>query len=667
MFDKILIANRGEIACRIMRTARRMGVKTVAVYSEADRDARHAAEADQAIAIGPAPARQSYLSIPALIDAAKASGAAAIHPGYGFLSENADFAEACAEAGIVFIGPPASAIRAMGSKAAAKALMAAAGVPLVAGYHGEDQSEARLAAAASEIGYPVLIKASAGGGGKGMRIVTTPGEFAASLAGAKREAASAFGDDRVLVEKYLERPRHIEIQVFADQHGNCVHLFERDCSIQRRHQKIIEEAPAFGLDAATRAAMGEAAIRAARAVDYVGAGTVEFISAGGTFHFMEMNTRLQVEHPVTEMITGLDLVEWQLRVAAGERLPRRQDQLAIAGHAIEARIYAEDPARDFLPATGIIRYLAEPAASAAVRIDSGVRAGDRVGVHYDPMLAKLIVHGDDRAAALARLRAALAEFVLIGVRNNLALLRAIASHPDFAAAAPDTGFIARHPDLLAPSAAAAPPAVLAAAALHVLAGRSAAQARETRASADPASPWAARDGWRLHGQATEDVHLRAEDGDHRIAALWQAEGAYRLTLPDGAAMEARGHADGARWRLILDGRQRGLTVVETEEALVVLDETGEYRFRVVAPGATAADEGEGDGRIVAPIPGYVRGVLVAPEAPVARGQALVVMEAMKMEITLTAPFAGRVGAVSAAIGAMVEEGQELVVITPDRP
>ncbi len=665
MFGKILIANRGEIACRVIRTARRLGIATVAVYSDADRDARHVAEADQAIAIGPAPARQSYLSIPALIAAAKASGAEAIHPGYGFLSENADFAKACGEAGIVFIGPKPAAIRAMGSKAAAKALMAAAGVPLVPGYHGADQSEARLAAAAAEIGYPVLIKASAGGGGKGMRIVAGGEDFAAALAGAKREAAAAFGDDHVLIEKYLDRPRHIEIQIFADQFGDCVHLFERDCSIQRRHQKIIEEAPAPGLDPATRAAMGDAAIRCARAVGYVGAGTVEFISAGGEFHFMEMNTRLQVEHPVTEMITGLDLVEWQLRVAAGERLPRAQDQLDIDGHAIEARIYAEDPARNFLPASGTIRYLAEPAPSAHVRIDSGVRAGDRIGVHYDPMLAKLIVWDRDRGAALVRLRSALADFALIGVRNNLALLRAIAEHPDFAAAAPDTGFIPRHPELLAPPAVAPAREALAAAALHVLARRGAALAAQTRASPDPASPWAARDGWRVRDQAAEDVHLRGEDGDHRITALWRGEGAYRLTLPDETTMETRGAWDGERLRLTLDDRQESLRVIEAEAALVVLAESGEYRLHAIAPDAAAADESAGDGRVVAPIPGYVRGVLVAAEERVARGQALVVMEAMKMEITLTAPFAGSVGSVAATVGAMAEEGQALVVITPE--
>ncbi len=662
MFRKILIANRGEIACRIIRTARRMAIATVAVYSDADRNARHAMDADQALAIGPAPARESYLAIPKLIEAAQASGADAVHPGYGFLSENAEFAEACAAAGIVFIGPPASAIRAMGSKAAAKALMEKAGVKLVPGYHGADQSEARLAAAAAEIGYPVLIKASAGGGGKGMRIVAGAEEFSGALAGAKREAQSAFGDDHVLVEKYLERPRHIEIQVFADQHGHCVHLFERDCSIQRRHQKIIEEAPAPGLDAATRAEMGEAAIRAARAVGYVGAGTVEFISAGGEFHFMEMNTRLQVEHPVTEMITGLDLVEWQLRIAAGENLPLAQEALHIDGHAMEVRIYAEDPARNFLPAAGRIRHLAEPAPSRHVRIDSGVREGDRIGVHYDPMLAKLIVWDRDREAALAQLRAALASYELVGVRNNLALLRAIAAHPDFAAEIPDTGFIARHPELLAEAPIAPPREILAAAALHVLATRDTALQAQSAASSDPASPWFARNGWRLRDQAPEDVHLASDHGDHAISAFWREEGAYRLVFAGADTVEARGLWQGARLRLTLDGQETRCSVVETEDALLVLAAAGEFRLHVIAPDAAQAEESAGDGRIVAPIPGHIRSVLVTAGENVARGQALVVMEAMKMEITLTAPFAGRITSIAATIGAMAEEGQALVVI-----
>ena len=409
MFRKILIANRGEIACRVMRTARRLGIGTVAVYSDADANAVHVAQADEAHRIGPAPAAESYLNIEAIVEAAKHAGAQAVHPGYGFLAENADFAEACMAAGLVFVGPPPAAIRTLGSKAAAKALMAEAGVPLVPGYHGADQDPATLAQAAAGTGYPVLIKASAGGGGKGMRVVAKPADFAEALEAAKREAAASFGDDRVIIEAYLERPRHIEIQIFADGHGNLVHLFERDCSIQRRHQKVLEEAPAPGLTPERRAAMGAVAVAAARASGYLGAGTVEFICQGEDFYFMEMNTRLQVEHSVTEMITGEDLVEWQLRVAAGERLPRGQEDLALSGHAIEARIYAEDPAKDFLPSSGRLAHLRLPAEGPHLRIDAGVREGDEVTMHYDPLLAKVTVWDRDRAAAIARLRAALGE------------------------------------------------------------------------------------------------------------------------------------------------------------------------------------------------------------------------------------------------------------------
>src|SRR5437016_768523 len=408
MFSKILIANRGEIACRVIRTARRLGIATVAVYSEADRDALHVELADEGWPIGPSQARESYLNIAAILDAAHKSGAEAAHPGYGFLSENAEFAEACKEAGVVFIGPPAAAMRSMGSKAAAKELMQRHGVPLVPGYHGEDQDPARLCEEAERIGFPVLIKASAGGGGRGMRVVGGAESFAAALAGAKREAEAAFGDGRMLIEKYLERPRHIEIQIFADRHGNTIHLFERDCSIQRRHQKVVEEAPAPGLDADQRKAMGKAAIAAARAVGYVGAGTVEFVTQEGAFYFIEMNTRLQVEHPVTEAVTGLDLVEWQLRVAAGEALPLCQQELLLRGHAIEARLYAEDPERGFLPQTGRLHRLRLPGSEVA-RVDTGVRQGDAVTPFYDPMIAKIIAWGEDREAALARLRRALAE------------------------------------------------------------------------------------------------------------------------------------------------------------------------------------------------------------------------------------------------------------------
>src|SRR5436305_14536570 len=467
MFSKILIANRGEIACRVIRTARRMGIATVAVYSQADAGALHVALADEARLIGPPPARESYLNIAAILDAVRPTSPQTVHPGYGFLSEIPDFAEACGKAGIVFIGPPAEAIRAMGSKVATKALMQAHGVPVVPGYHGDAQDPMQLAAEAERIGFPVLIKASAGGGGRGMRIVTRADEFARALVGAKREAAGAFGDDRVLIERYLERPRHIEVQVFGDTHGSIVHLWERDCSIQRRHQKIVEEAPAPGLDKARRKKLGEMAVAAARAVGYVGAGTVEFIAEGGAakdFYFMEMNTRLQVEHPVTEAITRLDLVEWQIRVAAGETLPLQQSGIALAGHAIEVRLYAENPERGFLPATGILHGLHLPEPDLA-RVDSGVRQGDVVTPFYDPLLAKIIAWGEDRDAARARLQRALADTAILGVTTNLAFLNRVVGEPDFAAGKIDTGFIERHRDTLLPPSRVIPDVALAAAVL----------------------------------------------------------------------------------------------------------------------------------------------------------------------------------------------------------
>ncbi len=554
MFEKILIANRGEIACRIVRSCRRLGIRTVAVYSEADRGARHVELSDEAHLLGPAPARDSYLKAERIIEIARRAGAEAIHPGYGFLAENAGFAEACEAGGLVFIGPPAAAIRAMGSKSAAKAIMERAGVPLVPGYHGEDQDPARLADAAQAIGWPVLIKASAGGGGKGMRVVEGPQGFAAALAAARREASSAFGDDRMLVEKYLTRPRHIEIQVFGDRHGNLVQLFERDCSIQRRHQKIVEEAPAPGLTEAGRAAIGEAAVAAARAIGYQNAGTVEFIVADGgdndRFYFMEMNTRLQVEHPVTEMITGQDLVEWQLRVAAGEPLPCRQDELAIRGHAIEVRIYAEDPARDFLPATGRLRHLATPAESAHVRLESGVRAGDEVGIHYDPMLAKLIVWDEDRTSALRRLRSALEDCQVEGVTTNLELLGAIAAHPAFAAGELDTGFIERHRAELFSPPGPAPDPVLAIGALSELLRVQAEAAAQAARSLDPHSPWHQASGWRLNDDNFHTLELgrRARGSGHRPlptgpcparAAGWHHPGERRAGGRRRAALRSR--------------------------------------------------------------------------------------------------------------------------------
>ncbi len=517
MFDKILIANRGEIACRVIRTARRLGVATVAVYSEADRQALHVELADEAVAVGPAPAAESYLRGERIIEAARRTGAQAVHPGYGFLAENAGFAQACADAGLVFIGPPPDAIRAMGSKSEAKALMEKAGVPVVPGDHGDNQDPKHLAGAAEKIGYPVLIKASAGGGGKGMRRVDDAKDFAAALDGAKRESASAFGDDTVLIEKFVERPRHIEIQVFADGHGNAVHLFERDCSIQRRHQKVVEEAPAPGLDEARRTAMGAAAVEAARAIGYVGAGTVEFIAGpDGDFYFMEMNTRLQVEHPVTEMITGLDLVEWQLRVASGEPLPLGQDDLAIAGHAIEARVYAEDPARGFLPSTGELHHLRPPEEGDGVRWDTGVRAGDAISMHYDPMIAKLIVwSGEGRADAVRRLRRALASCEVAGVTTNLDLLGAIAAHPAFAAGGCDTGFVEQHFDSLVPPPAPPDGSALACAALALELRRREEAAARAAASGDPHSPWHQVNGWRLNDSGRHTLELAVEGETQR--------------------------------------------------------------------------------------------------------------------------------------------------------
>ncbi|UFN46834.1 ATP-grasp domain-containing protein [Roseomonas sp. OT10] len=666
MFRKLLIANRGEIACRVIATARRLGIATVAVYSEADARARHVALADEAWPIGPAPARESYLRIDRILDAARRSGAEAIHPGYGFLSENADFAAACAGAGIAFIGPPVDAIRAMGSKAASKALMAAAGVPLVPGYHGEDQDPALLAAEAGRIGFPVLIKASAGGGGKGMRVVERAEEFADSLAAARREALAAFGDERVLVEKYLTRPRHIEIQVFADTHGRTVSLFERDCSVQRRHQKVLEEAPAPGMDPARRAAMGEAACAAARAVGYVGAGTVEFIAEGDAFYFMEMNTRLQVEHPVTEMVTGLDLVEWQLRVAAGEPL-LAAGALRLEGHAIEARLYAEDPAEDYRPSTGTLLHLRQPREGGGVRVDTGVRAGDAITPYYDPMIAKLIAHGPDRATALRRLANALAEYEVVGVRTNLDLLRATVAHPDFAAGGVDTGFLARHPGLLSPPATApeAEPAIWAAAALAVLDAERAALAAATKGSGDPHSPWAVLDAWRLNGEGWQDLTFSRDGATVTIRAHVREAGPVRLDLPSGPVLaDAAPEPDGAL-RLTLDGVSRRLRVVRQGEELTVILDGRNHALRRIDPLAPPRADTVGSDRVVAPIPARVVRVLVAVGDAVARGAPLVVLEAMKTEITLRAPAEGTVATLRATVGEMVEEGVELVSLTAE--
>ncbi len=652
LFRTILIANRGEIACRVIRTARRLGIHTVAVYSEADAQAMHVHMADTAYPIGPAPARDSYLRTDRILDAARRSGAEAIHPGYGFLSENAEFADACAAAGVVFIGPPAAAIRAMGSKSAAKALMERAGVPLVPGYHGDDQDPALLAQEAARIGYPVLIKASAGGGGKGMRIVTEAAGFPEGLALAKGEAGSSFGDDRMLVERYLTRPRHIEIQVFADTHGQTISLFERDCSIQRRHQKVVEEAPAPGMDPARRAEMGEAACAAARAIGYVGAGTVEFISEGDDFFFVEMNTRLQVEHPVTEMVTGQDLVEWQLRVAAGEPLP---PQPALNGHAIEVRIYAEDPARDFMPAIGTITHLRQPAEGPHVRIDTGVRGGDTISVHYDPMIAKLIVWDQDRAAAVRRLSAALAEYEVVGVRTNLDLLRRIAAAPDFAAGALDTGFIARHEASLLSPPGATPAMVPLLAAAAIVQARDAAAHAAARAGADPHSPWSAARSFRLNGEGSESVHLLDQDTP-RIAQVRRTPGGLSIAIDDAPATPIA-LEDG---RAQIAGIWHRATVTRHGPDLTVLVDGAAWGLTETDRLQPALTEETGSDRLLAPMPGRVIEVRTAPGALVQKGDVLVVLEAMKVQMRLAAPRDGTVLAVRAAAGELVDDGAELV-------
>jgi 3-methylcrotonyl-CoA carboxylase alpha subunit len=663
MFDKILIANRGEIACRIARTARRMGIGTVAVYSEADARALHVESCDEAYLIGPPAARDSYLRIDRILDVARRSGAKAVHPGYGFLSENEDFARACAEAGVVFIGPPPEAIHAMGSKSNAKAIMEKAGVPLVPGYHGDSQDPARLAVEADRIGYPVLIKASAGGGGKGMRIVREPAELAAAIASAKREAASSFGDDHLLIEKYLLRPRHVELQVFADTHGNCVHLFERDCSVQRRHQKVLEEAPAPGMTVQRRRQMGSAAVAAARAVGYVGAGTVEFIlDSEGEFYFMEMNTRLQVEHPVTEMITGLDLVEWQLRIAGGEPLPLAQEQLAIHGHAIEARVYAEDPARGFLPAIGRLEHLQEPATSGHVRVDTGVREGDEIGVHYDPMIAKLICWDTDRDSALRRLRQALADYQVAGLATNLQFLSAVVSHRAFALAHRepgllDTGLIERYQAELLPAQEPVDDEVLAIAALDQCLRVVQAAQEHASTSSDPGSPWHGASGWRLNQDNHHVLGFVDAGRTVPVTAHYRPHG-YLLDLPDGSrSVSGEVDADGAI-AVEIDGARMLAQVVRRGTELTVFARGRSHRLELAVTDATheAGDEGS----LVSPMPGSVIDVLVKVGDSVVKGAPLMLIEAMKMEHTIAAPADGVVKEVFFAKGDQVREGVELL-------
>ena len=648
MIESVLIANRGEIARRIIRTARRMGVRTIAVYSDADTGAPHVREADVAVAIGPAPAARSYLVAEKILEAARQTGATAIHPGYGFLSENADFADAVIAAGIVWVGPPPSSIRAMGLKDAAKKLMAEAGVPVTPGYLGEIQDEAHLAAEAAKIGWPVLIKAIAGGGGKGMRKVEDAAGFSAALGAARREAKAAFGNDHVLLEKYAERPRHIEVQVFADTHGNAVHLFERDCSLQRRHQKVIEEAPAPGMDAATRAAICDAAVRAAKAVGYVGAGTVEFIADGSAglradrIWFMEMNTRLQVEHPVTEAITGVDLVEWQLRVASGEPLPMAQDDLAIDGWAMEARLYAENPVTGFLPSTGPLTHFRLPD---TVRVDSAVEEGGAVTSFYDPMIAKLIAHRSTREEAAAALAEACAEVEVWPVKTNAAFLGRCLTANDFVAARIDTGFIERGLDALVGGDEAPPSHVIAAA----MAERASSQ---VLASWDP-SPWAGAPGglfgFRLNADASA-VAVLAQGGRSYHAGLTAGEDdEWAVDLGDGPVVVALD--EGGRWR----SATGAVNADWADDKVLIFDSGATYAFHDYA-GARDSAEALAEDAVRSPMPGKVVSVSVAVGDTVAKGQALVTLEAMKMEHALTAPFAGRIAELTVAAGDQVAEG-----------
>ncbi|MEZ0471924.1 acetyl/propionyl/methylcrotonyl-CoA carboxylase subunit alpha [Luteimonas salinilitoris] len=664
MFDTILIANRGEIARRVIRTARRLGIRTVAVFSEADADAQHVRLADEAYPIGGPRPQDSYLRGDAILDAAKRSGAQAIHPGYGFLSENADFADAVEAAGLAFVGPNAASMRKMGSKAGAKELMQAAGVPVVPGYTGEDQAPETLEREAARIGYPLMIKAAHGGGGKGMRVVREPADFLPNLGSCKREAASAFGRDRVLLERYIEQPRHIEIQVFGDSHGSVIHLNERECSAQRRYQKVLEESPSPFLTPALRARMGEAAVLAARAIDYENAGTVEFIVApDGGFFFMEINTRLQVEHPVTELVTGLDLVEWQLRVAAGEALPLAQDAVAQHGHAIEVRLYAEDPEAGFLPGSGRLQELRLPPQSAHVRVDSGVVEGDTVTIFYDPMIAKLIVHDSDRPRALARLREALAACRIIGPKSNIEFLERLVRHPVVTEGRIDTGYLDRHLDEVLPPPDPPAHAELAAAAAAALLHDEQERRDAAAASPEPHSPWAIADGWRLGHAGDRLLVLQYREQRLELHAAGTG-GDYRLRTADGAVLRIEGaRSSGGELSLRVDDAGHRFLAHADDDGVTVHDGTRRMRFaRLPAFRFEAGADAAGSDRITAPMPGRVVLVEAAPDAEVVEGQALLVMEAMKMELTLRAPRAGIVAEVRAEVGDFVDGDAVLVVL-----
>ena len=656
-FRTLLIANRGEIACRVIRTARAMGLRTVAVYSEADRGAMHVALADEAVLLGPARARDSYLNIERVIEAARRTGAEAIHPGYGFLSENAEFAQACAAAGIVFVGPTADMMLAMGSKSGSKALMEKAGVPLVPGYHGEAQDDATLLRAAEKISFPVLVKASAGGGGRGMRVVQAAAELAAAIASAKREAKAAFGDDRLLIEKYVDNPRHIEVQVIGDSHGNLVSLFERECTLQRRHQKVIEEAPSPTLDARQREAVCAAARKAAGAVNYVGAGTIEFVSDGKEVFFIEMNTRLQVEHPVTELITGVDLVEWQLRVAFGERLPLTQDQITMNGHAIEARLYAENPARNFMPSVGTISTWCTPGEVNGLRIDAGYRAGDTVSPHYDAMLAKVIAWAPTRQGAIDRLNRGLEETDVRGIVTNIPFLSALVTHPAVRANRIDTGFIERELKTLTPAQAAAGDLELGAAVAAILAEEAKA------ASGEEHSPWQTF-GWMPVGRRQRVFVFRSGPGSEHKVTLHYGNGPATVSTGSGEIALAWFASSGGVLDVTLDGvKSRAAAVVEGHE-LYLRTHNGRFELHWVDPFGGETEEQTGEDKIVAPLPGTVVALLAEEGATLEKGAPILTLEVMKMEQTLRAPFAGVLKVIKCKVGDIVQEGVELAEVEP---
>lgn len=671
MFNKILIANRGEIACRIIKTAKQMGVLTVAVYSDADKDSLHVHMADEAVYIGPSPSRESYLLGDKVIAAAKQTGAQAIHPGYGFLSENAEFCRNCAAENITFIGPPVGAIEAMGSKSAAKNIMEEADVPLVPGYHGDDQSRDIIKKAADDMGYPVLLKATAGGGGKGMRQVWSEAEFDEGFEAAKREAMSSFGDDTMLVEKYLTQPRHVEIQVFCDNHDNAVYLFERDCSVQRRHQKVIEEAPAFKMSEELRAQMGESAIKSAQAIGYQGAGTVEFLlDFDGSFYFMEMNTRLQVEHPVTEMISGQDLVEWQLRVAAGENLPKTQDQLVLTGHAFEARIYAEDADNDFLPATGKLTLLKTPIESENVRIDTGVRQGDDVSVYYDPMIAKLIVWDENREKALQRLAKALSEYRINGVTTNIDFLYNLATSKPFVEEDIDTGFIEKNNDLIFHNNEKVLANELPIAALFLVLSKENNAKQQAQKSNDPNSPWYIADAWRLNEANLHTLVLAHNETEYTVTVEQKRKGndAYYSINVNGEQFDCQGEiltTANSNDTIVatINGHRSQTTFNQSDNTISLYRTNGVFNFTHILPDCGQNEDDDNHGGLAAPMNGTMVGVLVEAGQQVTKDQPLVIMEAMKMEHTIKAPSDGTIDEVFFKEGDMVDGGAELLAFT----